>query len=79
MDDNTAPFIGGLIFGGSYGLSLWNESLKILQANPTQFLEFFALKLAATLVLGLFGGLVGMAGKDLYRFIKRKIFKRNDF
>lgn len=76
MGDNSAPFIGGFFMGGWSGLSFWDDALTFLQINPTQFLEYFALKLAATMVLGLFGGLIGMLAKDLYRLIKSKIFKK---
>lgn len=76
MGDNSAPFLGGFFMGGWSGLSFWDDALSLLQIDTMQFLEYFALKLAATMVLGLFGGIMGMLAKDIYRLVKSKIFKK---
>lgn len=38
----------------------------------------FGLKVLATIILGIAGGIAGMVGKDLYNFYKSKKKKRNE-
>ena len=37
-------------------------------------LEGFIIKLAGSVLVGVFGGFAGILGKDIYRYTKRKIF-----
>lgn len=75
MDSNGAPIGGGFIMGIWSSFSIWN--LFPLSINPQEFVVEFFIKFSSTLLLGVVGGFVGMFGKDLYKKVKDKLYKKS--
>lgn len=73
---NSAPFLGGFLMGSWGSVSLLDNITVFLNMSQSEILTYYSVKLLATLVLGVVGGLAGMVAKDLYRIIKMKIFKK---
>jgi hypothetical protein len=72
VDNNYSGFIGGALFS-SIGAFAW---LNQMNYSPNDFVWVALFKLGGTIVLGIAGGLAGMASKDLYKFLKRKFEKK---
>ena len=75
MNENAPSFLGGFLMGGSSSFYIWKDHF-LLQISTNDLLIEYAVKIAGTLILGLVGGLAGMLAKDIYRILKKKLFKQ---
>ena len=76
MNENAAPFLTGSIAGAWGGHALLSVMPDLSTSmTPSQIVMFYVAKLAVTLILGFFGGMVGMLGKDVYLRIKKHFNK----
>ena len=76
MENNAASFIGGFSLSV---LANWQWIFAQIHIDPTNMAMGFALKVIATLILGVIGGIAGLIGKDLYTGFKKKLNdKEND-
>jgi hypothetical protein len=74
MHDYGTSFIGGFLLS-VFGNVSWIWSLQLMPMSSHDAMVYaagFALKIFATLILGIIGGLAGLIGRDLYNFFKRK-------
>ena len=74
MQDYGTSFIGGFLLS-VFGNVSWVWSLQLMPVTSHDAYVYatgFVLKIFATLILGIIGGLAGLMGKDLYNFFKRK-------
>ena len=74
MQDYGTSFIGGFLLS-VFGNVSWVWSLQLMPITSHDayiYATGFVLKIFATLILGIIGGLAGLIGKDLYNFLKRK-------
>ena len=74
MQDYGTSFIGGFLFS-VFGNISWVWSLQIMPVTKDQAIMAaagFAMKIFATLILGIIGGIAGLFGKDIYETLKRK-------
>jgi hypothetical protein len=78
MQDSIAGFVGGAIVGTLGGIRLFSFPVQIHTGNVAGDMALdFAVKVIGTVILGLVGGLTGMATKDLYKHLKSK-WKKNE-
>lgn len=76
MENNAASFIGGFALSV---LANWQWIFAQIHIDPTNMAMSFGLKVLATLILGIIGGIAGLLGKDLYMGMKKKLNeKEND-
>ena len=74
MHDYGTSFIGGFLLS-IFGNVSWIWSMQLMPMSSQDAMLYalsFALKIFATLILGMIGGVAGLLGKDLYNFLKRK-------
>ena len=74
MNDNLASFVGGFSLS-AFGNVSWIWSLQIFPADAGMAKTYaiaFAVKVFATLFLGVVGGIAGLLGKDIYQGFKKK-------
>jgi len=74
MHEYGTSFIGGFLLS-VFGNVSWVWSLQLMPMSTSEAMTYalgFALKIFATLILGIIGGLAGLIGRDLYNFFKRK-------
>jgi len=74
MHEYGTSFIGGFLLS-VFGNVSWIWSLQLLPVTSQEAYMYaagFALKIFATLILGIIGGLAGLIGRDLYNLLKRK-------
>jgi hypothetical protein len=68
MKDSLYSFIGG------FTISIMGNIDWILQIQPTnnlsQLMMEWTAKIFGTMILGIIGGLAGLFGKDLYKYLK---------
>ena len=69
--NNVIPFVAGYIVTVVKLMSTWTDVNTLLSIDVYQFVLMYGAKIMSTLFFGLFGGAMGMLGKDLYRVIKR--------
>ena len=77
MQDTGASFIGGFLFS-VFGNASWIWSLQIINLSPKQAATFalaFALKLLATFMFGIIGGLAGILVREWHSNYKQ--WKKN--
>jgi len=74
MHEYGTSFIGGFLLS-VFGNVSWIWSLQLMPVTSKEAYMYaagFALKIFATLILGIIGGLAGLIGRDLYNLLKRK-------
>lgn len=57
---------------GDFTVTLW----LLWGQNFWHQIELFGLKILATIILGIAGGIAGLAGKDIYTWYKSRKFKK---
>lgn len=76
MENNAASFLGGFSLSV---LANWQWIFAQIHIDPSDLAMSFAIKVLATLILGVIGGVAGLLGKDLYTGFKKKLNdKEND-
>ncbi len=74
MENNAASFIGGFILSVMANVHWIFGQIHPHTPNDAAMVAMeFGLKIIATLILGVIGGIAGLLGKDLYGHFKRKI------
>ena len=74
MQDYGTSFIGGFLLS-VFGNVSWIWSLQLMPKTTSEAYTYalaFSLKIVATLILGVIGGIAGLIGKDIYNILKRK-------
>jgi hypothetical protein len=75
--DNISSFIGGALLGGLGSFKIWLQPLQVHTGNVAADLAIeWAIKVCGTVILGTVGGITGLATKDLYQHLKRKLKKK---
>jgi hypothetical protein len=74
MQDYGTSFIGGFLLSVFGNISwVWSLQIPPLTSHDAYLYAIgFVLKIFATLILGIIGGLAGLIGKDIYNTFKRK-------
>ncbi len=80
MENNAASFIGGFLLSVMANVHwIFAQAYPHTAGDAAEAAASFGLKVIATLILGVIGGIAGLLGKDLYASIKRKFNeKAND-
>jgi hypothetical protein len=71
--NNVVPFAAGYIVTVVKLMFTWTDINTLLSIDIYHFVLVYGQKILSTLFFGLFGGAMGMLGKDLYRIIKRSV------
>lgn len=72
MSDDNISFTFGSLLAAIPAIS-WLWPLQLHAFDPGSLAMLWVIKVFGTIILGFLGGLTGMLGKDVYRFIKTKL------
>ena len=76
MIDNVSSFIGGALISMIGAVHIWLTPMQINTGSIAGDIAMnFAVKVIGTIILGLVGGLTGLATKDFYLIIKKRFKK----
>ena len=77
MSDDNISFTFGSLLAAIPAIS-WLWPLQLHTFDPANLATVWLIKVFGTIILGFLGGLTGMLGKDVYRFIKTKLQKHEN-
>jgi hypothetical protein len=77
MSDDNISFTFGSLLAAIPAIS-WLWPLQVNAFDPASLATLWVIKVFGTIILGFLGGLTGMLGKDVYRFIKTKLRKHEN-
>ncbi len=74
MENNAASFIGGFILSVMANVHwIFGQIYPHTPSDAAEAAMEFGLKVVATLILGVIGGIAGLLGKDLYASFKKRL------
>ena len=77
MSDDNISFTFGSLLAAIPAIS-WLWPLQIHAMEPGSLATIWLIKVFGTIILGFLGGLTGMLGKDVYRFIKTRLREKKN-
>lgn len=79
MENNAASFIGGFLLSVMANVHwIFGQIYPHTPSDAATAAMEFGLKIIATLILGIIGGIAGLLGKDVYGSIKKKFNEKTD-